>query len=43
VRNADHIIVLDQGRILEQGTHVQLMAGSGRYASLFNIQARGYR
>lgn len=43
VRNADHIIVLDQGRILEQGTHVQLMAGGGRYASLFNIQARGYR
>jgi ABC-type multidrug transport system fused ATPase/permease subunit len=43
VRNADHIIVLDQGRILEQGTHVQLMAGGGRYASLFNIQAHGYR
>jgi len=43
VRNADHIIVLDQGRILEQGTHVQLMAGGGRYASLFDIQARGYR
>jgi ATP-binding cassette subfamily B protein/ATP-binding cassette subfamily C protein len=43
VRNADHIIVLDQGRILEQGTHAQLMAGGGRYASLFNIQARGYR
>jgi ATP-binding cassette subfamily B protein/ATP-binding cassette subfamily C protein len=43
VRNADHIIVLDQGRILEEGTHVQLMAGGGRYASLFNIQAHGYR
>jgi ATP-binding cassette subfamily B protein/ATP-binding cassette subfamily C protein len=43
VRNADHIIVLDQGRILEQGTHMQLIAGGGRYASLFNLQARGYR
>jgi ABC-type multidrug transport system fused ATPase/permease subunit len=43
VRNADHIIVLDQGRILEQGTHVQLMDCGGRYASLFNIQAHGYR
>ncbi|WP_285350585.1 ABC transporter ATP-binding protein [Pseudomonas sp. ME-P-057] len=43
VRNADHIIVLDQGRILEEGTHEQLMAGGGRYASLFNIQAYGYR
>ncbi|KGF62875.1 ABC transporter ATP-binding protein [Pseudomonas lutea] len=43
VRNADHIIVLDQGRILEEGTHEQLMAGGGRYASLFNIQAHGYR
>jgi len=43
VRNADHIIVLDQGRILEEGTHEQLMAGGARYASLFNIQAHGYR
>ena len=43
VRNADHIIVLDQGRILEEGDHDQLLAARGRYASLFDVQARGYR
>ena len=43
VRNADHIIVLDQGRVLEEGSHEQLMASGGRYAGLFDVQARGYR
>jgi len=43
VRSADHIIVLDQGRIAEQGNHEQLIAGGGRYAELFDIQAQGYR
>jgi ABC-type multidrug transport system fused ATPase/permease subunit len=43
VRSADHIIVLDQGRILERGDHAELMALGGRYATLFDLQARGYR
>jgi ATP-binding cassette, subfamily B, bacterial len=43
VRNADHIIVLDQGRVLERGDHVSLIADGGRYAQLFDLQARGYR
>lgn len=43
VRNADHIVVLDQGRILEEGNHASLMARAGRYAALFDVQARGYR
>lgn len=43
VRNADHIIVLDQGRVLERGDHVSLIAAGGRYAQLFDLQARGYR
>lgn len=43
VRSADHIIVLDQGRIAEQGNHEQLIGGGGRYAELFDIQAQGYR
>jgi ATP-binding cassette, subfamily B, bacterial len=43
VRMADQIAVLDQGRIIEQGSHEQLMALGGHYAHLFALQARGYR
>src|SRR6201998_3505643 len=35
---ADEIIVLDQGRIAERGTHAQLLAGGGLYASMWNRQ-----
>jgi ATP-binding cassette subfamily B protein len=43
VRMADHIVVLDHGRIIERGNHESLMAENRRYASLFKLQARGYR
>ena len=43
VRSADQIIVLDNGRVLERGNHDSLMAMGGRYAELFEVQARGYR
>lgn len=43
VRMADHIAVLDEGAIVEYGTHAELVALNGRYATLFNLQARGYR
>ena len=43
VRMADHIIVLGAGKILERGTHAELLAKGGRYATLFNLQAEGYR
>jgi ATP-binding cassette, subfamily B, bacterial len=39
VRRADHICVLDGGRVLEQGDHASLIAAGGRYAELFGLQA----
>ena len=43
VRMADHILVLHQGELVEQGSHEQLMAQNGRYAQMFNTQAKQYR
>lgn len=43
VRMADHIYVLDQGRIVEQGTHAELIQLNGIYAQLFEVQAQSYR
>ena len=43
VRMADQIAVLNHGRIIEKGSHEQLMAEGGHYAQLFALQARGYR
>lgn len=39
VRDADQILVLDQGRIVERGTHVELLAAAGRYWALLHRQA----
>ena len=43
VRMADRILVLDDGRLLEIGTHEELLAHRGHYAELFHLQAAGYR
>ncbi|MFJ8078417.1 ABC transporter ATP-binding protein [Streptomyces sp. NPDC096176] len=43
VRDADRIVVIAQGRIVEEGDHASLMAADGEYARLFGLQASGYR
>lgn len=42
-RMADRILVLENGRLIEQGTHHELMALGGQYAELFDLQAASYR
>lgn len=43
VRMADRILFLENGRLVEQGTHEELMDLGGRYAELFDLQAASYR
>ncbi|MDU6831868.1 MAG: ATP-binding cassette domain-containing protein, partial [Bradyrhizobium sp.] len=41
VRSADRILTIENGVIIEDGTHDQLVAGGGRYATLHRIQSAG--
>ena len=43
VRTADRSHILDGGRIVESGDHDELMALQGRYAHMYEVQARAYR
>jgi len=43
VRNADRIHILEQGRIVESGAHAELMRLDGRYARMYEVQARAYQ
>lgn len=42
-RDADRIYMFDSGRLIEQGTHDELIAADGKYAYMFNLQAEKYR
>ena len=42
-RHADRIYMFDSGKLIESGTHEQLMAANGKYAYMFNLQAHKYR
>lgn len=43
VRNANKILVIEDGEITERGTHKELLKLEGKYASMFNVQAQGYK
>jgi len=43
VKKADRIIVIGDGKIIEQGSHIELMAQKGHYAELYNLQAQEYK
>jgi ATP-binding cassette subfamily B protein len=43
VRMADHIVVIGDGTVIEEGGHAELMARDGQYAALYRLQAEGYR
>ena len=42
-RMADRIIMFDKGRIIEEGSHEELMHLGGKYTEMFNLQAEKYR
>ena len=43
VRMADRLVVLDEGRVVEEGSHDELLERGGLYSELFSLQAQGYR
>lgn len=43
VRNANKILVIDGGKIIESGSHQELLEKNGKYATMFNTQAKGYK
>ncbi len=43
IRMADQIVVLEDGRVVEEGSHAELVQSGGRYAMLYEMQAGRYR
>ncbi len=43
VRMATRIVVIEDGRVIEDGSHGELLLKGGRYAELFDMQAASYR
>jgi ATP-binding cassette subfamily B protein len=43
VRTADLVVVMADGRVIETGTHAELIASGGAYAEMYRTQASGYR
>jgi len=43
VKNADNILVIEYGKLIEQGNHTKLMKEKGRYSELYKIQAESYK
>ena len=42
-RDADRIVMLEKGRIIEEGTHEELLKKNGKYAEMWNVQASRYQ
>ena len=42
-RHADRIYMFEEGKIIESGSHEELMALDGKYAYMFNLQAEKYK
>ena len=42
IKNADHILVMQEGNVVEQGTHDELLEKNGAYASLYHSQFESY-
>lgn len=43
VKDADVVFMLEEGRLIEQGTHMQLMQQNGKYAAMYRMQAKNYQ
>ncbi|MCJ7827350.1 MAG: hypothetical protein MUP36_03830, partial [Demequinaceae bacterium] len=43
VRRADTVVVIDQGKVIERGSHDELMSSDTNYRRLFELQARRFR